>query len=182
MRPIKTLTPVDLAIRGLFLAAIAIGGFVGRSQQTNAATESAAAPGQVAMSSMIGGGLAPGSVCPSVGAVPAAPASSSPGAGDYVLHGMVRSRTGCAPIKDAKIEFWPSDAQAGDSGGRHAVLQTDAGGAYRLHCNVPGRGTAGEEYIYLRVSAAGYAPSVTRYQLKQGQAEDSLDIVLEPEE
>src|SRR5690348_16850050 len=117
MRPIKTLTPVDLAIRGLFLAVIAIGGFLGRDQQMNAAADSAAAPGQVSMSGMITGGLLPGSAsCPTASAATTAPSSAAQQGAGYELRGAVRSRAGCAPIKDAKIEFWPSDAQAANAG------------------------------------------------------------------
>ncbi len=183
MRPIKTLTPVDLAIRGLFLAAIAIGGFIGRSQQTNTEIGSAETPGRAALAGIATGELWPGSaVCRSTDAGPAAPASATQGAKDYLLHGRVRSRAGCVPIGDAKIEFWPGDAQAADTDGQHVLLQTDANGVYRLHCNLPAPGAGGPGYIYLRVSAAGYTPSVTRYELKEGQSEDWFDIVLEPEE
>jgi hypothetical protein len=183
MRPIKTLTPVDLAIRGLFLAAVAIGGLVGQGQRTSAAAGSAEVPSQAVMSSMVTSGLWPRAVvCQSTDAATAAPASATQPASGYLLRGRVRSRAGCTPVGGATIEFWRGDAQVANGGGQHASLQADVDGAYRLHCDPPAAEAGGRDYIYLRVSAEGYTPVIAQYQPKAGRAEDWLDIVLEPEE
>jgi hypothetical protein len=49
-------------------------------------------------------------------------------------------------------------------------------GQYRLQCQVP---AADGAYMYLRVSADGYARITTQYQPKARQAESEFDIVLQ---
>jgi hypothetical protein len=182
MRHEKTLTRSDLIVRGLFLAVVVIGGIVGWLQQIEAAPEDGA--GAPVVAANIGMVLPAVPTCQSnVSNMP--PPSVRPDGtanGDAgkrrTLSGSVRSSAGCMPIGGAKIEFWPSGEDAADDRAKRAPLFADANGKYRLQCDLP---AADGAYIYLRVSADGYATLTTQYQPEPSQAESEFDIVLEPE-
>jgi len=172
----KALKPSDLIVRGLFLAAVVIGGIADRLQ-LSAAPEAPNAAAPVAAAG-IGPALPAAPACradaemPAPATKPSAATSASSGR-RHVLSGSVRSSADCTPIGGAKIEFWP----AGDDPAARAMLFADTNGKYRLQCDLP---AANGAYIYLRVSADGYATLTTQYQPKARQPESEFDIVLQP--
>jgi hypothetical protein len=180
MRDNKMLKRSDLIVRGLFLAVIVIGGIVGRLPLETAP----AAPGLGAplVAADIGPALPEASICRPTAEMPA-PAAKPDGSASsadrrrHVLSGSIRSSVDCAPVGGAKIEFWPSGADTPDDHTSRAMLFADANGKYRLQCEVP---AAEGAYIYLRVTADGYATFTTQYQPNARQTEGEFDIVLQP--
>lgn len=92
----------------------------------------------------------------------------------HVLTGVVLSSTDCKPIANAKLEFWPEEAGLGHPDSSRATFYTDKDGRYRFECNMP-------EHIHMRISAPGYRTIGVNSYHPEGQAEGTLDIVLEPE-
>jgi len=178
----KMLKRSDLIVRGLFLGVIVIGGIVGRPQ-FEASPGAAEANAPIAAADM-GPGLFIVPSCRSNDAETSEPSTEpvvlagADASQPQVLSGSVRSSAGCAPIGGAKIEFWPVGPDAADGHSKRATLFADANGKYRLRCDHPAADRAA--YIYLRVSADGYATLMTHYQPKPSQAESEFDIVLEP--
>lgn len=180
MRPLKMLKPIDIAIRGVFLAVVVIGGVVGQLRSQATPTESMSGAENVAEFGM-GLPLPAARSCQPTAADTAQPrADTQPGARqEYVLSGSVKSSTGCTPIGGARIEFWPSGAGATkqDEAG---VAFADASGAYRFNCNDTATASGRPGPIHLRVSADGYTALVTDYDPKGSPAEGEFDVVLQP--
>jgi hypothetical protein len=178
----KMLKRSDLIVRGLFLGVVVIGGIVGRLRfEASPGAAEANAPMAAANIGLV---LPAPQSCRSDDAEPSAHSTEPvvPTGADasqpQVLSGSVRSSAGCAPIGGAKIEFWPVGPDAADGHSKRTTLFADANGKYRLRCDLPAADRAA--YIYLRVSADGYATLMAHYQPKPSQAESEFDIVLEP--
>lgn len=180
MRPLKTLKPIDLAVRGTFLAVVLIGGMLGQQRSQGAQQTSQAEQAAVIE---LGMGLPLPAVAgcqPTAADTEQSGAAAQPGKSqDYVVSGSVKSSAGCAPIGGAKIEFWPAQSSAADQNGA-GITFADANGAYRFHCNDAASAAGKPGPIHMRVSADGYAPLVTRYTPDDGPAEGEFDVVLEP--
>lgn len=178
MRPIKTIKPADLAVRGAFLSVVLIGGIVGGLRQHEAVPGTAASVRPVEASISLGFGLPSVRHCKptDTGAGAArADASAQPASRRQVLSGSVLSSDGCTPIGGAKIEFWPAGPAAATS-----TSIADGAGHYRLQCDIPAADDGEAGYIHLRVSADGYNTLTTQYASQTSQDEDHFDIVLEP--
>jgi len=102
-----------------------------------------------------------------------APVRGSVGSG-HVLTGVVRSSADCAPIANAKLEFWPEYEGAGHPDDARATFFTDQDGRYRFECDPP-------EHIHMRISAPGYRTLAQNSYHPAGAAEGVFDIVLVPE-
>jgi hypothetical protein len=165
------------------LSVVVIGGIVGRLQQTKALPDTAAAVSPVVEADMgLGITLPDLPTCRTSDASPSAPGAKldtqATGGGRQVLSGAVRSSDGCAPIAGAKIEFWPAGSDTASGQEERATLYADRSGKYRLQCDLPA-GDSGK-YIYLRVSADGYATLMLQYKPQVHQTESEFDIVLQP--
>lgn len=179
MRPLKTLKPIDLAIRGAFLTVVLIGGVLGQRSQ---GAQQASQGGQAAALELgMGLPLPAATACqPTTADTDQSSAAAQPGKSqDYIVSGSVKSSAGCTPIGGAKIEFWPAQASDADQDGA-GITFADANGAYRFHCNDATSAAGKPGSIHVRVSADGYAPLVTRYTPDEGPAEGEFDVVLEP--
>ena len=106
--------------------------------------------------------------------VPNTPERSVVGKG-HVLTGVVLSSRDCQPITHAKLEFCPEEVGLGHPDSSRATLITDENGSYRFECNPP-------EHIHMRISADGYRTIGVNSYHPNGQAEGTIDIVLQPEE
>ena len=176
MRPIKTIRPTDLAIRGLFLSVVLIGGIVGHLQHNQAVPGTATNVRPVEAGMGIGFGLPFARQCSLAEAGAArADAHAQVASHRQVLSGSVLSSDGCAPIGGAKIEFWPDGPAAAPS-----TSIADGAGRYRLQCDIPAADDDEAGYIHLRVSADGYNTLTTQYAPRADQADDHFDIVLQP--
>jgi len=112
---------------------------------------------------------------------PDAPVRSEVGQG-YELSGVVRSAVDCAPIPDAKIEFWLAGPD-GDYDDQHrATVYADAAGEYRFRSNPPPRYFSRPPHIHLRVSAKGFQTLVSQHYPEDGASGAALDLVLLPAE
>lgn len=110
---------------------------------------------------------------------PGAPMRSSVGKG-YVLSGVVRSSANCAPIKNAKVEFWlvGPDGEYGDD--YRATVVADESGAYRFESHFPPPYYGRPSHIHIRVSDDGFRTLVTQHYPVKGQARAAFDLVLVP--
>jgi protocatechuate 3,4-dioxygenase beta subunit len=104
--------------------------------------------------------------------VPNTPVRNVVGHG-HVLTGVVRSSRDCTPIANAKLEFWPEEADKGHPDSSRATLFSDQEGRYRFECNPP-------EHIHMRLSAPGYRTIGNNSYHPNGSATGTFDIVLEP--
>jgi hypothetical protein len=93
----------------------------------------------------------------------------------HVLTGVVRSSRDCAPIANAKLEFWPEEANKGHPDTSRATLFSDQEGRYRFECNPP-------EHIHMRISAPGYRTIGNNSYHPNGRTEGTFDIVLAPDQ
>lgn len=91
----------------------------------------------------------------------------------HVLTGVVRSSRDCTPIANAKLEFWPEEANKGHPDSSRATLFSDQEGRYRFECNPP-------EHIHMRLSAPGYRTIGNNSYHPNGSATGTFDIVLVP--
>ena len=171
MRNDTMLKPSDLIVRGLFLAVVIIGGIAGRQRQLDADMSL----GLVPAASPTCQTNDPETSAPA--ATPGTPTRAEAGQ-RQVLSGSVRSSAGCVPIGGAKIEFWPDGPDAAHDHAQRGTLFADGNGKYRLQCDFPAADRAA--YMYLRVSADGYATLMTQYGPKPSQAESEFAIVLQP--
>jgi protocatechuate 3,4-dioxygenase beta subunit len=100
----------------------------------------------------------------------------------YVLQGVVRSATGCAPIAGAQIEFWMAGPDGQYTDDYRATMLVGEDGAYRFESNFPPPYSGRPPHIHLRVSAEGYQTLITQHYPKEGENGASLDLVLVPEQ
>lgn len=110
---------------------------------------------------------------------PDAPVRSSIGQG-YVLQGVVRSAANCAPIRNARIEFWMAGPEGGYADRYRATLFSDGQGAYRFESFPPPSYVGRPPHIHIRVTATGFQELVTQHYPVAGQKRAILDLVLKP--
>ncbi len=110
---------------------------------------------------------------------PNAPERSKVGSG-YVLQGVVKSTTDCAPLARARIEFWMAGPDGDYADAYRATIITDTAGAYRFESSLPPPYYGRPPHIHIRVSAPGYKTLVTQHYPKKGRAADVFDLVLVP--
>jgi protocatechuate 3,4-dioxygenase beta subunit len=105
--------------------------------------------------------------------VPNAPERTVVGKG-HVITGVVLSSADCQPIAQARLEFWTEEEGLGHPDSSRVTFFTDQDGRYRFECNMP-------DHIHMRISANGYRTIGVNSYHPNGQAEGTLDIVLQPE-
>jgi protocatechuate 3,4-dioxygenase beta subunit len=111
---------------------------------------------------------------------PDAPVRSSVDKG-YVLSGAVKSSADCAPVKDARIEFWLAGPNKKYDDEHRAVLTSDGSGVYRFESNFPPGYSGRPPHIHIRVSAKGFRTLVTQHYPVEGRTEGIFNLVLVPE-
>jgi protocatechuate 3,4-dioxygenase beta subunit len=111
---------------------------------------------------------------------PDAPVRSSVGKG-YVLSGVVKSSGDCAPVKEARIEFWLAGPNKKYDDEHRATLYSDGSGAYRFESNFPPGYLGRPSHIHIRVSTKGFRTLVTQHYPVKGRSEGVFDLVLVPE-
>lgn len=112
---------------------------------------------------------------------PDAPLRSSVGKG-YLLRGTVKSAADCAPIPEARIEFWLTNPEGEYDDQYRATVMAEDSGAYRFESNRPQDYGFRPPHIHIRVTAAGFAPLVTQHYPGEGAAGSEFDLVLVPNE
>jgi protocatechuate 3,4-dioxygenase beta subunit len=108
-----------------------------------------------------------------------APRRTSVGKG-YLLTGVVKSARDCAPIPEARIEFWLAGPNGEYDDDHRATLLADQAGAYRFESNYPPPYSSRPPHIHLRISAQGFKTLVTQHYPRKGASEASFDLVLRP--
>lgn len=103
---------------------------------------------------------------------PNAPERNVVGSG-HVVTGVVRSSRDCAPIANAKLEFWPDEGNDTHPDASRATFYSDSEGKYRFECNQP-------QHIHMRISAEGYRTLASNAYHPEGKPEGTFDIVLVP--
>lgn len=111
--------------------------------------------------------------------VPGAPERTSVGQG-HMLHGVVRSANGCAPLPGARIEFWLAGPDGNYSDAYRATVVAGADGAYQFESDFPPPYSGRPPHIHLRVSAPGFETLVTQYYPGPGQTDGTFELVLTP--
>jgi phosphohistidine phosphatase SixA len=100
----------------------------------------------------------------------------------YVLSGVVRSVANCAPIPNARIEFWLAGPDGTFDDDHRATVIADASGAYRFESNVPPAYDDKLPHIFMRVTAAEHQTLITRHYPIVNQTEGTFDLNLLPEQ
>ncbi len=110
---------------------------------------------------------------------PNAPVRASVGRG-LVVAGTVRAAGSCAPIPNARIEWWQVNPQ-GEYDDAHRATQTaDSEGRYRFETNSPRAYFGRPPHIHVKVIAPGHGTLTTQIYPKNGQTEIAFDFVLRP--
>jgi len=106
-----------------------------------------------------------------------APERSRTGKG-LVVTGTVRSASDCAPLADARIEWWSANARGEYSDEHRATQVADRQGRFRYETDIPGRYPGRPPHLHVRVTASGHRPLVTQIYPKPGQELIKFDFVL----
>jgi protocatechuate 3,4-dioxygenase beta subunit len=110
---------------------------------------------------------------------PNAPVRASIGRG-MVVAGVVRAAGNCAPIPNARIEWWQANPQ-GEYDDAHRATQTaDAEGRYRFETNFPRAYFDRPPHIHVKVFAPDHRTLTTQIYPRAGQTEIAFDFVLLP--
>lgn len=111
---------------------------------------------------------------------PSAPDRASIGRG-LVVAGVVRTTGSCAPIPNARLEWWQVNPQ-GQYDDEHRAAQTaDSQGRYRFETNFPRAYFGRPPHIHVKVFVPGHRPLTTQLYPKAGQTEITFDFVLRPQ-
>lgn len=124
---------------------------------------------------------APPSCTPTPSDVPAnykadAPVRNKIGAGGYVIEGVVM-RANCAPVPQARIEFWHVNSQGNYDDDHRATVVADDRGQYRLDTTRPVAYGGGRAHVHIRVSRPG--KSLVAIHFPEGAAVDRVDLVFD---
>jgi len=110
---------------------------------------------------------------------PDAPVRSTVGKG-YILAGSVISSTNCAPISNARIEFWLTNSYGSYDDAHRATMFTNGVGDYRFESNFPPGYYGRPPHIHIRISVEGYKTLATQHYPARGESTGRFDIVLVP--
>jgi protocatechuate 3,4-dioxygenase beta subunit len=94
---------------------------------------------------------------------------------------VVKASKNCAPVQEAKIEFWLAGPDKEYDDEHRAILFSDASGAYEFESNFPPGYFGRPSHIHIRVSAKGFKTLVTQHYPAQGQNRGVFELVLVPE-
>lgn len=112
---------------------------------------------------------------------PDAPLRASVGTG-YGLTGRVKSAHDCAPIPNARIEFWLTNPEGRYDDQHRATVVADDAGVYRFESNRPRDYGFRPPHIHIRVTADGFRSLVTQHYPEEGASNAAFDLVLVPNE
>ena len=98
------------------------------------------------------------------------------GAGGYVIEGVVM-RANCAPVPQARIEFWHVNSQGTYDDDHRATVVADDRGQYRLDTTRPVAYGGGRAHVHIRVSRPG--KSLVAIHFPEGAAVDRVDLVFD---
>lgn len=110
---------------------------------------------------------------------PNAPVRDRVGSG-HMLTGVVRSAAECAPLPQARLEFWLAGPNAQYDDDHRATVIADAAGRYRFESNYPPPYSGRPSHIHIRASAPRHRVLVTQYYPQPGQRQGTMDLVLVP--
>jgi protocatechuate 3,4-dioxygenase beta subunit len=108
---------------------------------------------------------------------PGAPLREATGQG-LVVRGVVRSASGCEPLKAARVEWWQANPRGEYDEAHRGSLVTGEDGAYRFDTHFPPPYYGRPSHIHFKAFAAGYRPLTTQLYLKGGQSAAVFDLVL----
>ena len=99
-----------------------------------------------------------------------------------MLSGRVFSSATCAPLPHARLEFWLAGPDGTFNAEQRATVVADASGAYRFESHVPPTYDESLPHIFVRVTAPGHQPLVTRHYPIPGQPAGTFDMIVIPKE
>ena len=111
---------------------------------------------------------------------PNAPARDATGKG-LLVTGAVKSAATCAPVRDARVEWWQANPQGEYDDAHRGSLRSGNDGAYRFETDFPPPYSGRPSHIHLKAFAAGHRPLTTQLYLKGGEREVVFDLVLTKE-
>lgn len=111
---------------------------------------------------------------------PKAPLRNCVGEG-YELNGRVLSSKDCAPIKEARIEFWMAGPDGEYKDDYRATVLANESGEYRFESHRPPSYLKRPPHIHIRVTARGFKTLSTQHYPKEGLSKAEFDLVLIPD-
>ena len=105
-----------------------------------------------------------------------APVRNRIGAGGYVIEGIVMRRD-CAPVPEARIEFWHVNKDGNYDDDHRATVIADDRGRYRLDTTRPVAYGGGPVHVHIRVSRPGR--SLVAIHFPPGAPVDRVDLVFD---
>lgn len=111
---------------------------------------------------------------------PNAPERASVGHG-LVVAGTVRTVGTCAPIPNARLEWWQANPQGHYDDAHRATHKADGDGRYRFETSFPPPYFGRPSHLHVKVLAPGHRPLTTQVYPQPGQPEIAFDFVLRPE-
>ena len=105
-----------------------------------------------------------------------APVRNKIGTGGYRIEGVVM-RVDCAPVPEARIEFWHVNAEGNYDDDHRATVVADERGRYRLDTTRPVAYGGGPVHVHIRFSRPG--KSVVGIHFPQGAPADRVDLVFD---
>lgn len=96
----------------------------------------------------------------------------------FVVTGAVKSASGCAPLAEARVEWWAANSKGEYDDEHRATQKADKDGRYRYETDSPGLYPGRPLHLHVRVTAPGHRPLITQVYPKAGQTAISFDFVL----
>ena len=96
----------------------------------------------------------------------------------FVVAGIVKSASDCAPLADARIEWWAANSKGEYDDEHRATQKTEKEGRYRYETDFPAPYPGRPLHLHVRVTAHGHRVLVTQIYPKAGQASLTFDFVL----
>lgn len=110
---------------------------------------------------------------------PNAPVRNKVGNG-YFIKGSVLSTNKCAPLAEAKLEFWLVNSKGEYDDSHRATVIANSKGQYTFESNRPTNYVNRLPHIHMRITAKGHEELITQHYPKNGDVRVELDIVLSP--
>jgi protocatechuate 3,4-dioxygenase beta subunit len=94
------------------------------------------------------------------------------------VSGVVRSAGSCAPIGQARVEWWQANPQGDYDDAHRGTLLSGADGAYRFETDFPPPYSGRPSHVHLKVFAQGHRTLTTQIYPQTGQREIAFDLVI----
>lgn len=94
------------------------------------------------------------------------------------ISGKVRSAGSCAPIAEARVEWWQANPQGSYDDEHRGALLTGSDGSYRFETDFPPAYYGRPPHVHLKVFAAGHRTLTTQIYPEEGRKFIATDLIL----